>query len=269
MYLSKPNCKNILICPTGAGSGIGRVASKLLSRDGAIVVAVDRNGKAAEETVQLLSNQGENSSFEMDVSSSDSISKVLEATIEKYKRPPMIVVNSAGITRDNFMLKMPESDFDAVINVNLKGTWLMLKQFGQAMADHKVSGSMVNVSSIVARNGNIGQSNYSPSKAGVEAMTKVVAREFGRYNIRVNAVVPGFIQTPMTDTLPQKIKDMVVMQCALRRFGKPEGSYERDSSFHQSKKIVFFFSEIAEVIAFLASDKSSYMNGTSVEVTGG
>ncbi|XP_053695811.1 estradiol 17-beta-dehydrogenase 8 [Sabethes cyaneus] len=234
---------------TGAGSGIGRVTSKLLSRDGAIVVAVDRNLAAAEETVQSLGNKQDNAAFEMDVSSSASIEKVLKAVVEKYQRPPMIVVNSAGITRDNFLLKMPEPDFDAVINVNLKGTWLMLQHFGKAMVEHQVNGSMVNVSSIVARNGNIGQSNYSPSKAGVEAMTKVVAREFGRYNIRVNAVVPGFIQTPMTETLPQKVKDMVVMQCALRRFGKPE--------------------EIAEVVAFLASDKSSYINGTSVEVTGG
>lgn len=234
---------------TGAGSGIGRATSKLLSRDGAIVVAVDRNLKAAEETIQSLDAQKQHAAFEMDVSSSDSIAAVLKATIERYQRPPMIVVNSAGITRDNFLAKMPESDFDAVINVNLKGTWLMLQQFGKAMIENNVNGSMINVSSIVARNGNIGQSNYSPSKAGVEAMTKVVAREFGRYNIRVNAVVPGFIETPMTADLPQKIKDMVVMQCALRRFGKPE--------------------EIGEVIAFLASDKSSYVNGTSVEVIGG
>ncbi|XP_058819591.1 estradiol 17-beta-dehydrogenase 8 [Topomyia yanbarensis] len=234
---------------TGAGSGIGRITSKFLSRDGAIVVAVDRNLKAAEETVQDLNSQNDNVAFEMDVASSDSISKVLNATIERYQRPPMIVVNSAGITRDNFLLKMPEADFDAVINVNLKGTWLVLQHFGRAMVDHQVPGAMVNVSSIVARSGNIGQSNYSPSKAGVEAMTKVVAREFGRYNIRVNAVVPGFIQTPMTATLPQKVKDIMIMQCALRRFGNPE--------------------EIAEVIAFLASDKSSYINGTSVEVTGG
>ncbi|XP_058447130.1 estradiol 17-beta-dehydrogenase 8 [Malaya genurostris] len=234
---------------TGAGSGIGRVTSKLLSRDGAVVVAVDRNLKAAEETIQTLNSENDNVAFEMDVASSDSISQVLKATIEKYKRPPMIVVNSAGITRDNFLLKMPEADFDAVINVNLKGTWLVLQNFGRAMIDHQVNGSMVNVSSIVARSGNMGQSNYSPSKAGVEAMTKVVAREFGRNNIRVNAVVPGFIETPMTATLPQKVKDIVIMQCALRRFGKPE--------------------EIAEVIAFLASDKSSYINGTSVEVTGG
>ncbi|EDS32604.1 3-oxoacyl-[acyl-carrier-protein] reductase [Culex quinquefasciatus] len=234
---------------TGAGSGIGRITSQLLARDGAVVVAVDRNLQAVEETIKSLGGQNDNTALEMDVSSSASISQVLDATLAKYKNPPTIVVNSAGITRDNFLLKMPESDFDAVINVNLKGTWLMLQQFGKAMIDAKLTGSMVNVSSIVARSGNIGQSNYSPSKAGVEAMTKVVAREFGRYNIRVNAVVPGFIETPMTNDLPQKVKDMVVMQCALRRFGKPQ--------------------EIAEVIAFLASDKSSYMNGTSVEVTGG
>uniref|UniRef100_A0AAG5D6A4 (3R)-3-hydroxyacyl-CoA dehydrogenase n=1 Tax=Anopheles atroparvus TaxID=41427 RepID=A0AAG5D6A4_ANOAO len=240
---------------TGAGSGIGRATSKLLSRDGAIIVAVDRNIQAATETVAALSQNPDsttgdtNVAYEMDVSSGDSIDGVLKQVLERYKRPPTVVVNSAGITRDNFLLKMPESDFEAVINVNLKGTWLMLQRFGRAMIDHGVAGSMVNVSSIVARTGNMGQSNYSPSKAGVEAMTKVVAREFGRYNIRVNAIVPGFIQTPMTGTVPQKVKDMIIMQCALRRFGYPE--------------------EVAEVIAFLASDKSSYVNGTSIEVTGG
>ncbi|XP_050078414.1 estradiol 17-beta-dehydrogenase 8 [Anopheles maculipalpis] len=232
---------------TGAGSGIGRATSKLLVRDGAIVVAVDRNVQAAQETVSSLA--GDNVAYEMDVSSGESIDAVLKEVVGRYKKPPTIVVNSAGITRDNFLLKMPESDFEAVINVNLKGTWLMLQRFGRAMIEHELAGSMVNVSSIVARTGNIGQSNYSPSKAGVEAMTKVVAREFGRYNIRVNAIVPGFIHTPMTGTVPQKVKDMIIMQCALRRFGIPE--------------------EIAEVAAFLASDKSSYVNGTSIEVTGG
>ncbi|XP_049537441.1 (3R)-3-hydroxyacyl-CoA dehydrogenase [Anopheles darlingi] len=235
---------------TGAGSGIGRATSRLLSRDGAIVIAVDRNGPAAQETIANLAAPGvDHAAFEMDVSSGDSIDAVLGSVLERYKRPPTVVVNAAGITRDNFLLKMPEADFEAVIDVNLKGTWLMLQRFGRAMIDHGLPGSMVNVSSIVARTGNIGQSNYSPSKAGVEAMTKVVAREFGRYNIRVNAVVPGFIQTPMTKTVPQKVKDIMIMQCALRRFGQPE--------------------EIAEVAAFLASDKSSYVNATSIEVTGG
>uniref|UniRef100_A0A182XCE5 Ketoreductase domain-containing protein n=1 Tax=Anopheles quadriannulatus TaxID=34691 RepID=A0A182XCE5_ANOQN len=233
---------------TGAGSGIGRATTKLLARDGAIVVAVDRNVQAAQETIASLT-AGDNAAYEMDVSSGDSVDAVLKEVIGRYKRPPTVIVNSAGITRDNFLLKMPESDFDAVINVNLKGTWLVLQRFGRAMIEHELAGSMVNVSSIVARTGNIGQSNYSPSKAGVEAMTKVVAREFGRYNIRVNAIVPGFIHTPMTGTVPQKVKDMIIMQCALRRFGNPE--------------------EIAEVAAFLASEKSSYVNGTSIEVTGG
>ncbi|XP_058057724.1 estradiol 17-beta-dehydrogenase 8 [Anopheles bellator] len=237
---------------SGAGSGIGRATSKLLSRDGAIIVAVDRNLQAAQETIAQLGEGPQaagNAAYEMDVSSGESVDAVLKSILERYKRPPTVVVNSAGITRDNFLLKMPEADFDAVINVNLKGTWLMLQRFGRAMIDHGVAGSMVNVSSIVARTGNIGQSNYSPSKAGVEAMTKVVAREFGRYSIRVNAVVPGFIKTPMTETVPAKVRDMMIMQCALRRFGEPE--------------------EIAEVAAFLASDKSSYVNGTSIEVTGG
>ncbi|XP_053671401.1 (3R)-3-hydroxyacyl-CoA dehydrogenase [Anopheles nili] len=235
---------------TGAGSGIGRATSKLLTREGAIVVAVDRNVQAAVETVSLLAPTSDNIALEMDVASGSSIDSVLQKVLDNFKRPPSVIINAAGITRDNFLLKMPETDFDAVINVNLKGTWLVLQKFGRAMIEHNVvDGSMVNVSSIVARSGNIGQSNYSPSKAGVEAMTKVVAREFGRYNIRVNAIVPGFIHTPMTETVPQKVKDMMIMQCALRRFGVP--------------------AEIAEVAVFLGSNRSSYVNGTSIEVTGG
>ncbi|XP_041787480.1 estradiol 17-beta-dehydrogenase 8-like [Anopheles merus] len=130
----------------------------------------NRNVQAAQETIASLT-AGDNAAYEMDVSSGDSVDAVLNEVIGRYKRPPTVVVNSAGITRDNFLLKMPESDFDAVINVNLKGTWLVLQRFGRAMIDHELAGSMVNVSSIVARTGNIGQSNYSPSKAGVEAMT--------------------------------------------------------------------------------------------------
>lgn len=101
----------------------------------------------------------------------------------------------------------------------------MTQSFGQAMVDYKIFGSIVNVSSIVARTGNIGQANYSPSKAGVEALTRVASREFGRYNIRVNAVVPGFIKSPMTEHLPQKVKDIVMQQSAMRRFGEPSGKH--------------------------------------------
>lgn len=118
------------------------------------------------------------------------------------------------------------------------------------MVEHELSGgSIINLSSIIGKYGNIGQTNYAASKAGVEAMTRCASKEFGKFQIRVNAILPGFIDTPMTEIVPEKIKDMLVQQCALRRFGQPE--------------------EVAEVIAFLASDKSSYINGSSIEVTGG
>lgn len=119
-----------------------------------------------------------------------------------------------------------------------------------AMVEGNVSnGSIINLGSIVSKFGNIGQANYASSKAGVEAMTKTASREFGKFDIRVNCILPGFINTPMTEAVPQKVKDIMTMQCALRRFGHPD--------------------EVAEVIAFLASEKSSYVNGASIEVTGG
>lgn len=118
---------------------------------------------------------------------------------------------------------MSEADFDFVMNVNLKGTFLVLQAFARSMVEYKVSGSFINLASIVGRTGNIGQSNYAPSKSGVETLTRVASKELAKYNIRVNAVVPGFIESPMTAKIPDKIKEMVVQQCALKRFGKPEG----------------------------------------------
>lgn len=162
----------------------------------------------------------------MDVSSQESISNALGEILNKYKKPPSIIVNSAGITRDNFLLKMSESDFDAVVNVNLKGTFLVMQNFAKAMIEHDISnGSIVNLASIVGKTGNIGQANYASSKAGVESMTRVASKEFGKFNIRVNAVLPGFIKTPMTDTVPDKLKQVVTQMCALKRFGEPEGLY--------------------------------------------
>lgn len=125
-----------------------------------------------------------------------------------------------------------------------------MQNFAKAMVEHEVTdGSIINLASIIGKTGNIGQANYAASKAGVEAMTRCASKEFGKFQIRVNAVLPGFIDTPMTEIVPQKVKDIMVQQCPLRRFGQPE--------------------EVAEVIAFLASGKSSYINGSSIEVTGG
>lgn len=118
---------------------------------------------------------------------------------------------------------MSEKDFDFVMNVNLKGTFLVLQAFARSMVEYKVGGSFINLASIVGRTGNIGQSNYAPSKSGVETLTRVASKELAKYNIRVNAVVPGFIESPMTAKIPDKIKEIVIQQCALKRFGKPEG----------------------------------------------
>lgn len=184
------------------------------------------------------------------MSNKESVRNGLSDILAKFNQPPSILVNAAGITKDNFLLKITEEDFDDVIRVNLKGTFLMMQIFASAMAEHNVDdGSIVNVGSIIGKIGNIGQANYSASKAGVEAMTKTACKEFGKFHIRVNAVLPGFIDTPMTAPVPQKVKDLMIIQCPLRRFGDPN--------------------EVAEVIAFLASNKSSYINGASIEVTGG
>uniref|UniRef100_A0A336M7G9 (3R)-3-hydroxyacyl-CoA dehydrogenase n=1 Tax=Culicoides sonorensis TaxID=179676 RepID=A0A336M7G9_CULSO len=232
---------------TGGASGIGRAACRLLARDGATVIVADRKLNKAEETLKLLNRDGK--AIELDVSSSISVNQAVENVIAEYKRPPSILVNSAGIIRDSWLLKMSEPDFDLVLDVNLKGTWLVMQYFAKAMVDYKVQGSIINLSSIVARNGNMGQSNYAPSKAGVEALTKVAAKEFGKFNIRVNAVVPGFIESPMTDVVPDEAKKAFATQCAMHRLGQPE--------------------EVAEAIAFLASDKASYVNGCTLEVNGG
>lgn len=232
---------------TGAGSGIGRAVCKVLARDGARIIAADKNLQTARETITELGQ--ESSAVEVDVSSLDSVCKALSTCIEKYKQPPSIVVNSAGITRDRYLLKMEERDYDDVYKVNLKGTFLITQQFANAMVQYKISGSIVNIASIAAKLTTVGQANYAASKSGVISFTEVAAKEFGKFNIRVNSILPGYIDTPMVDVVPEHIKEKVTRICPLGRLGKPE--------------------EVAEVISFLASKKASYINGASVEVTGG
>ncbi|CAD7090957.1 unnamed protein product [Hermetia illucens] len=232
---------------TGAGSGIGRAICRVMSRDGAHIVAADKNLASAQETIATLGSEA--LALEVDVSSTDSVAKALSATLDKYKRPPGVIVNSAGIVRDNYFLKMPEKDFDAVYKVNLKGTFLVMQYFAKSLVEYKKTGTIINLSSIIAKINNVGQANYTASKSGVISLTKVAAKEFGKFNIRVNAVLPGFIDTPMVAGIPDKAKEAALASCPLNRLGKPE--------------------EIAEVIAFLASDKASYINGATIEVTGG
>lgn len=245
--------KNFLcIFLIGAGSGIGRAACQVLAQQGASIIAADKNVKGAKEIIEEIKQASKNQhlSIELDVDKSSSIKNALEQTIKTFKNPPSIIVNCAGITRDNFLLKLSEEDFDSVINVNLKGTFMMTQTFAKALVDRQIAGgSIINIASIVGKYGNIGQSNYCASKAGVELLTKVAAKEFGKFGIRCNVILPGFIRSPMTDAIPDKVKDKFVGMIPAGRFGDPK--------------------EIAEVIAFLASEKSSYVNGASIDVTGG
>ncbi|KAL0850491.1 hypothetical protein ABMA28_012284 [Loxostege sticticalis] len=241
---------------TGAGSGIGRAACQVLSREGATVIAADKNYEAALETIKthtaLASGAnavGDHSAMELDVGDSKSVQNLLDVVMKQYKAPATIVVNSAGITRDNWMLKMSEADFDSVININLKGTFLVMQAFARAMAVASLPGSIINISSITGKYGNIGQTNYTASKAGVVAMTQSAAKELGKSNIRVNVILPGFVKTPMVETVPDKVVQGMLKLVPLARMGEP--------------------SEVAEVITFLASDKSSFVTGATIDVTGG
>ncbi|XP_022211759.1 estradiol 17-beta-dehydrogenase 8 [Drosophila obscura] len=234
---------------TGAGSGIGRATCRLLARDGAQVIAADRNLESARETAKELGAERA-AALEVDVSSATSVRGAVAEALLKFKQAPSIVVNSAGITRDGYLLKMPERDFDDVYSVNLKGTYLVTQHFAKAMIEQQLrGGSIVNLSSIVARMNNVGQANYAATKAGVISFTEVASKEFGKFGIRVNCVLPGYIDTPMVAVVPEAVKQQVVQRCPLGRLGRPE--------------------EIAEVIAFLASQKAAYVNGAAIEVTGG
>ncbi|KAI5633471.1 enoyl-(Acyl carrier protein) reductase domain-containing protein [Phthorimaea operculella] len=241
---------------TGAGSGIGRAACQVLSREGATVIAADKNYESAVETIKThtalasgANDAGDHTAIELDVASAASVQNLVESALKQYKTAPTIVVNSAGITRDNWMLKLSDEDYDNVMDVNLKGTFLVMRAFAKAMADANLRGSIINISSIVGKYGNLGQTNYAASKAGVVGMTQAAAQELGKYNIRVNAVLPGFINTPIIQTVPDKVKQTILKQVPLGRLGEP--------------------TEVAELIAYLASEKSSFITGAAIDITGG
>lgn len=191
--------------------------------------------------------------FVGDVSQRPSVTRFADSVFSKMQAYPTIIVNAAGITRDAMLLKMRDEDFDDVIRVNLKGTYLVNQVFTQRLLMQKpfdLKASIINISSIVGKYGNVGQCNYTASKAGVEAMTKSMAKELGRLGIRTNVILPGFIQTPMTDKIPDKIKERLLGNIAMGRMGTPD--------------------DIAQACLFLASTKmSGYVNGASIEVTGG
>jgi 3-oxoacyl-[acyl-carrier protein] reductase len=233
---------------TGAASGIGKATTLLFAQEGATVIAGDISKENLDSLVKEAEGlPGKVDPYVLNVTDRDQIKEVVEKVVQKYGRID-VLVNNAGITRDALLVRMKEEDWDAVINVNLKGVFNVTQMVVPYMIKQR-NGSIVNVSSVVGIYGNPGQTNYAASKAGVIGMTKTWAKELAGRNIRVNAVAPGFIETPMTEKLPEKAREAALSRIPLGRFGKPE--------------------EVAQVILFLASDESSYVTGQVIGIDGG
>lgn len=233
---------------TGGGQGIGQATSVKFAKEGAKVIVCDINESAAFETARkIVADGGEAIGFRVDVTDKPSITRMVEAVRDKYGRID-VLVNNAGITADAQLKKMDEEQFDRVIEINLKGVYNCTRAVVDIMLEQQ-SGCILNASSIVGLYGNFGQTNYAATKFGVIGMVKTWARELGRKGIRANAVCPGFIRTPILNSMPEKVIKMMEEKVPLGRLGMPE--------------------EIANTYAFLASDEASYINGAVLEVSGG
>lgn len=233
---------------TGGGRGIGRATALRFAEEGAAVVVVDIEQAVVDEVAEeIAATAAKALALQVNVTDRESVDAMVKAVMAEYGRID-ILVNNAGITRDAQLKKMTSEEFDQVIDVNLKGVFNCAQAVTPIMLDQG-SGVILNASSVVAANGNFGQTNYVATKAGVIGMTKVWARELGRKGIRVNAVAPGFINTRMTDTIPDKVIDKLLERVPMNRLGEPE--------------------EIANAYLFLASDEASYINGHVLAVDGG
>ncbi len=234
---------------TGASRGIGRDIAKTLAGKGATVI-INYNGsavKAAEVVTEIEAAGGKAEAVQCNVSEFDKAAELMDYVVNKYGRVD-ILVNNAGITRDNLLMKMDEEDFDAVIRTNLKGSFNCIRHISRQMLKQK-GGRIINISSVSGVMGNAGQVNYSASKAGVIGMTKSVARELASRGITCNAVAPGFITTEMTDVLSDAVKESVSVQIPMRKFGETE--------------------DVANLVAFLASNEAKYITGQVICVDGG
>lgn len=234
---------------TGGSRGIGRAIALALASQGVrVLVNYCGSEEKAAETVKLIQeNGGEAASCRADVSDSAQVAALFEEALRLYGRVD-ILVNNAGITKDNLLMKMPEADFDAVIDTNLKGVFLCMKQASKLMIKQR-SGRIINISSISGVIGNAGQANYCAAKAGVIGLTKSAAKELAPRGITVNAVAPGYIRTDMTASLSEAVTQSVMAQIPLKRLGEAE--------------------DIAAAAAFLASDQAGYITGQVLRVDGG
>jgi len=238
---------------TGASRGMGKAIALKLSSLGSKVavnyVAIEADNKAdADNVVETIASLGgEAMAVEADIRNGEAVKAMVQKVVDKWGKID-ILVNNAGITRDNLLLRMPDDFWDDVINTNLRGAYLCTKFALRSMVRQRW-GRIVNIASIAGLMGNTGQTNYAASKGGLIAFTKSVAREVGSRNITANAVAPGFINTQMTQKLPDEAKKSILAMTSLRRIGEPE--------------------EVAELVAFLASDRAGYITGQVISIDGG
>lgn len=235
------------IVVTGGSRGIGAAIVKLLAEEGAqVAFTYSSREEAAQQVAHSLKGEG-HFYIKMDISSEESVNSAVEHILEKWPEVDG-VVNNAGITKDQLLLRMKTEDFDNVVNTNLRGTYLVTKAFTKPMMKAR-KGSIVNIVSIIGETGNAGQANYAASKAGTIAFAKSVAQEMGSRNIRVNNVAPGYIGTEMTEVLSEEVKNKMMERIPLGRMG--EGN------------------DVAQAVRFLLSDESRYITGHTLDVNGG
>ena len=235
--------KNIIV--TGASGGIGNAIIKTLNEAGANILA---SGTKIEKLEELKNNFKKVKILKFDISQSDKIEEFIENATSELGGSLDGIVNNAGITQDNLAIRMSLDEWQKVININLTSTFLMSKFAIKKMLKNK-SGKIVNITSVVGHTGNLGQANYTASKAGIVAMSKSLAIEYAKKNININCISPGFIQTAMTDKIDDKFKEVIISKIPSARLGKPD--------------------DIANAVLFLSSDQSSYINGETIHVNGG
>ena len=245
--MTKP-LENKIALVTGAARGIGQAIALQLAADGADLALCDVKAEWLEDTaakVKALGRRAE--TYAMDVANGAAVGEAVAKVLADFGRID-VLVNNAGITRDTLLMRMSEEDWDAVLDINLKGAFLVTKAVVKPMMKQR-TGAIVNIASVVGIMGNPGQANYTASKAGLIALTKTTAKELGSRNVRVNAVAPGFIRTAMTDKLAEPVKEAMLKMVPLGRLGEPE--------------------DVAKAVAFLASDAAAYVNGQTLAVCGG
>ena len=239
--------KDKVVIVTGGASGIGKEIALGFAKESAKVVIFDINQDAILNTVKEIEKYTESLGLKVDVSNFVEVEENVNKIIDKFSRVD-ILINNAGITKDNLILRLSENDWDNVLDINLKGAFICSKVVSKYMVKQRL-GKIINISSVIGIIGNAGQVNYSASKAGLIGLTKSLAKELGSRNIMVNAVAPGYIKTPMTEKLPENIKNEMLERIPLKRFGEPK--------------------DVANVVLFLASEDSNYITSQVIVVDGG